>query len=189
MSRYPDWVNAHKKKGTSVKKVGDSYYLYRTTSKRVEGKEYPQPVQKFIGTITKDGVVESKVRKISTEQVKVYEYGFSNVLTKLVPDKFLKDLREKDKREYLLLNIIKYYSPTSYLLRDRDILTAEELRISLCTQIKKLERMIGITMKELKILSGIYLVEAGEYDMISVVTEDAKKLLNKLEVEIDDIPG
>ena len=40
MSNYPDWVNAFKEKGTSVKKVGNEYYLYRTTSKRVPGKKW-----------------------------------------------------------------------------------------------------------------------------------------------------
>ena len=37
MSKYPDWVNAFKEKGTSIKKVGNEYYLYRATSKRVPG--------------------------------------------------------------------------------------------------------------------------------------------------------
>jgi len=33
MSKYPDWVVACKEKGTSVKKVGNEYYLYRSTSR------------------------------------------------------------------------------------------------------------------------------------------------------------
>ena len=41
MSRYPDWVNQFKRKGTFIKKVGDSYYLYSNTSKYVRGKKYP----------------------------------------------------------------------------------------------------------------------------------------------------
>ena len=28
MADYPDWVLAHKKKGTYVNRVGDRYYLY-----------------------------------------------------------------------------------------------------------------------------------------------------------------
>jgi hypothetical protein len=35
MSNYPDWVNAFKEKGTSVKKVGNEFYLYHATSKRI----------------------------------------------------------------------------------------------------------------------------------------------------------
>ncbi|MCL2747770.1 MAG: hypothetical protein FWE59_03845, partial [Oscillospiraceae bacterium] len=68
MSNYPDWVNAFKEKGTSVKKVGNEYYLYRATSKRVPGKKYPQPVEEYIGTITREGVVRTNKRKISTDR-------------------------------------------------------------------------------------------------------------------------
>ena len=68
MSNYPDWVNAFKEKGTSIKKVGNEYYLYRSTSKRVPGKKYPQPVETYIGTITREGVIQTKIRKISTDR-------------------------------------------------------------------------------------------------------------------------
>ncbi|MDR1135792.1 MAG: hypothetical protein LBL49_06395 [Clostridiales Family XIII bacterium] len=47
MSNYPDWVNAFKVKGTSVKKVGNEYYLYKSTSKRVPGKKYPLAKLRF----------------------------------------------------------------------------------------------------------------------------------------------
>lgn len=38
MANYPDWVKQFRQKGTAVKKVGNSYYLYRHSSKRVQGK-------------------------------------------------------------------------------------------------------------------------------------------------------
>jgi len=85
MSAYPDWVNQYKQKGTAIKKVGNSYYLYKATSKRVPGKKYPQPLHSYIGTITQDGVIITTIRKISTESVRVYEYGFSYTLSKLIP--------------------------------------------------------------------------------------------------------
>ena len=89
MSNYPDWVNSFKEKGTSVKKVGNEYYLYRSTSKRVPGKKYPQPVVEYIGAITRDGVVKSRVRKLSTDRVRVFEYGMSHALQALLPEAFL----------------------------------------------------------------------------------------------------
>lgn len=36
--KYPDWVQKYRIKGTTVKKKGDSYYLYKRTSRRVKGK-------------------------------------------------------------------------------------------------------------------------------------------------------
>lgn len=53
--KYPEWVQKHRVKGTTVKKKGDSYYLYKRTSRRVKGKKYPQPVDTYIGIITPEG--------------------------------------------------------------------------------------------------------------------------------------
>jgi len=36
---YPEWVQQQRTKGTTVKKVGNTYYLYKRTSKRVPGKK------------------------------------------------------------------------------------------------------------------------------------------------------
>ena len=41
---YPEWVQKYRTRGMTVKKKGESYYLYKRTSKRVPGKKYPQPV-------------------------------------------------------------------------------------------------------------------------------------------------
>jgi len=184
MSRYPDWVNEYKEKGTSVKRVGNSYYLYRTTSRRVPGKKYPQPVQSFIGTITKEGLVCSKVRKISTETVTVYEYGFSYAMKNLMPEKFRKDFQDDVKADAVLLNIIYQFSPTSYLLRDKEPPTCEELRISLGVQTKKFERLLGVALSKLLPLCGVYLVEAKECDMISKITPEMELLFTELGVDI-----
>lgn len=61
--KYPDWVQKHRTKGTTVKKRGDSYYLYKRTSRRVKGKKYPQPVDTYIGVITPEGVIQSNKKK------------------------------------------------------------------------------------------------------------------------------
>ena len=62
--KYPDWVQKYRIKGTTVKKKGDSYYLYKRTSRRVKGKKYPQPVDTYIGVITPEGVIQSNKRKV-----------------------------------------------------------------------------------------------------------------------------
>lgn len=59
---YPDWVLKHKVRGTTIKKIGDSYFLYSATSKKVEGKNYPVSVQKYIGVIKPEGLIETKHR-------------------------------------------------------------------------------------------------------------------------------
>lgn len=50
---YPYWVQEQRTRGTTVKKVGETYYLYKRTSKRVPGKKYPQAVDTYIGHHTR----------------------------------------------------------------------------------------------------------------------------------------
>ena len=57
----PEWVEKHKKQGTTVKKIGKNYYLYYATSSRRPGKKYPVCEQTYIGKITPEGVVQDRV--------------------------------------------------------------------------------------------------------------------------------
>jgi hypothetical protein len=187
MSSYPDWVNAFKEKGTSVKKVGNEYYLYHSTSKRVPGKKYPQPVEKYIGMITKEGIIRTKVRKISTDRVRVYEYGMSYALQTLLPEAFLINSHDKETLRFAFLHIVKHVSPKSYLLRDVDLPTIYELHINLNVQYKRYERLAGISIEDLRPLSDLYLVETRECDMLSEITPEMLEVCKRLGVEIDAI--
>jgi hypothetical protein len=187
MSNYPDWVNAFKEKGTSVKKVGKEYYLYRATSKRVPGKKYPQPVEDYIGTITKEGVIETKVRKISTDSVKVYEYGMSYALQSLLPEAFLINSHDRETLRYAFLHIVKHVSPRSYLLRGTELPTISELHINLPLQLKRYERLASITIEDLRPLSELYLVETRECDMLSEITPEMQEIYKGLGVKADGV--
>lgn len=187
MSAYPDWVNQHKEKGTSIKQVGNSFYLYKSTSKRVPGMKYPQPVQEFLGTITRDGLIKSSARKISTDEVYVFEFGFSFTLSRVVPQKFRKDIGDETKAHYALLNIIRHYSPDSYLLRGQSLPTMEELHMSLCVQTKKFERLAAIEIRDLFPLMRLYLVQTKELDMLSVATPEMTGIMAKMGVSLDDV--
>ena len=55
---YPDWVEKEHVKGTSIKQIGENYYLYECTSKNVRGKSYPVSIQRYIGKITPDGLIK-----------------------------------------------------------------------------------------------------------------------------------
>jgi hypothetical protein len=187
MSRYPDWVNAHKVKGTSVKQVGNEYYLYAATSRRVPGKKYPQPVETYIGKITKEGVVETKVRKVSTDRVRVFEYGMSYAMQALLPKSFLINSHDEETLRLAFLHIVRNVSPESYLLRDVELPPLAELRINLNVQIKRYERLAGIDIAGLRPLSRLYLVECPECDMLSEMTPEMRRILSGLGVEIDAV--
>ena len=55
---YPDWVEKHHTKGTSVKQIRDNYYLYAVTSHYSREKGYPVSEQRYIGKITEEGLIE-----------------------------------------------------------------------------------------------------------------------------------
>lgn len=75
---YPDWVEKHKEKSTSVKKIGDSYYLYRVASERVAGKKHPVSRQTYIGKITEKGVERAGIRIVPEKTI-------AKILGELVP--------------------------------------------------------------------------------------------------------
>lgn len=187
MSKYPDWVNAFKEKGTSIKKVGNEYYLYSATSKRVPGMKYPQPVEEYIGVITREGVVRTNMRKISTDKVKVYEYGMSHAMKALLPEAFLINSHDKETLRMAFLHIVKEVSPKSYLLRGIELPAVSELHINLYSQRKRYERLAGVSIDDLRPLSGIYLVETRECDMLSEATPEMQEILAKLGVEINAV--
>ena len=75
MADYPDWVLAHKKKGTYINYVKGKYYLYAAHSERVPGTKKVRRVSDgYIGRITeKDGLIPAKDKVDGA--IVVYEYG------------------------------------------------------------------------------------------------------------------
>lgn len=88
---YPDWVQAYRTRGKTVKKKGDSYYLYKRTSRRVPGKKYPQPVDTYIGIITPEGIITTNKKKVSMTEIEVWEFGFSKAIWNLCPEGWKKN--------------------------------------------------------------------------------------------------
>jgi hypothetical protein len=78
MKDIPYWVAKHKGKGTEVKKIGDNYYLYKITSKWNPIKKRADKItEKYLGTITPDGLIKSKHERIidSMKNITTKEFG------------------------------------------------------------------------------------------------------------------
>ena len=85
---YPEWVLAHKKKGTNISCIGGRYYLYSVGSKWNKEKGRAQKITKeYLGRITEGGLIPPK-RHATKEPVSisVKEYGATNVLMELGAD-------------------------------------------------------------------------------------------------------
>ena len=184
--KYPDWVQAYRVRGTTVKKKGDSYYLYKRTSKRVPGKKYPQPVDTYIGVITPDGIVKGK-KKLSLTDIEVWEYGYSKAVRDLCPDSWKKPLGG-DWEDVLRLIILKW-SPTSYLGREAGEKTQRDFRYQFPAQMASLSRRIfkerGVALKDLEVLKTVYLVVLGKESALSKMSPGQKMLVDSLGLEME----
>lgn len=184
---YPEWVQEQRKRGTTVKKVGNTYYLYKRTSKRVPGKKYPQPVDTYIGIITPDGVIESRKKKLATTSIEVKEYGFSRAVWDSCPDDWKKAVGNgwEDKLACMILR----WSPDSYLVKERSMKTEEELAFSVSSQAGMLSRRFykkhGMEFECLKKLMNIYLVYIEKEAVVSAISEEQAGILEKISVSLE----
>ena len=184
---YPEWVQEQRVKGTTVKKVGNTYYLYKRTSKRIPGKKYPQPVDTYIGIITPDGVIERKKQRLATTSIKVKEFGFSKAVLDSCPGDWKKAVVE-NWEEKLECMIVKE-SPESYLFSEMEIKTEEKLSFSVASQTGMLSRRFwkkyGIEFSSLEKLKNIYLVYMDGQAFVSDISEEQRELLKKLSVTLE----
>ena len=184
---YPEWVQTYRTRGTTVKRKGDKYYLYKRTSRRVPGKKYPQPVDTYIGIITPQGVIRSEKKKVSITDVEVYEYGFSHALWQLCPASWKKPLG--DDWEDVLRLIIQIESPQSYLLQEKPARTTEKIHHQLPAQTGSLSRKIyktkGFGLDDLKSLKTIFLIKLKEGEIISKINPEQKKLIEALGLDME----
>lgn len=185
---YPEWVQKHRTKGTTVKKKGDSYYLYKRTSRRVPGKKYPQPVDTYIGIITPEGVVETNRKKLELSDIEVWEYGYTKTLVSLCPQGW-KDSIGDEWKDVLKCLIIRK-SPGSYLVREGEAKRPEDFHCSFSAQAGMLSRRIfneyKIDLKDLEPLKGIYLVCIGKQEAVSRISDENMELLRRIGVELEN---
>ena len=95
---YPDWVLREKKKGTEIRKMGNNFYLYKVTSVWDKDKGRAKKItQKFLGTITPDGLVEPRHERMqaSLNNIAVKEFGATNFLLEANDD-----IKERFKELY-----------------------------------------------------------------------------------------
>ena len=184
---YPKWVQKHRVRGTTIKKKGNSYYLYKRTSKRVPGKKYPQPVDTYIGLITPEGVVYSDKKKVTLSNIEVREYGFTKAIQDLCPDGWKKPLGE-DWNNVLSIIILKW-SPESFLKDTPTLKTENDFHYQFAVQAASLSRRIykehGIDLKELEILKTIYLVRIEKNSAISVISPAQQQIIDRLGMSLE----
>lgn len=184
---YPDWVQKFREKGTTIKKKGDAYYLYKRTSRRVSGKKYPQPVDTYIGVITPDGVVQAKRKIVNLSDITVYEYGFSKSVLQACPEDWKR--AHADDWEQILCCVIMVNSPESYLAMERVVPNAKELHINTGAMNGSLNmafrKKYGVLFSELHLLKSIYLLNIDGNRTLSRISPEQAKLLSRVHVNLE----
>lgn len=91
---FPDWVEAQKKQGYEIKKIGDGYYMYERKSRWDKDKKKPVKVTgEYIGVVTPEGIIPRKKRYDDTIPIFTIEYGATAFIKNIAGD-ILKSLCE-----------------------------------------------------------------------------------------------
>lgn len=152
--RYPDWGQEKRTRGTTVKKKGDTYYLYKRTSRRVPGKKYPQLVDTYIGIITPKGW-----KKPLGDD---WEDVLSVILWKWSPETYLsKERSMKTEQDF-------HYQ-----------FNAQAASLS-----RRIYKEHGVDLKDLQILKSIYLLYIEKERVVSKISREQEELLEKTGVEL-----
>ncbi len=119
---HPDWVLKQKRKGTEVRKIGNNFYLYKVTCVWDKEKKRARKItEKFLGTITQDGLIKPKKERLieSIDKVSVKEFGAANFVLDLNEDikESLKGIYPDKWKELFLFSVFRllYNTPIKNL--------------------------------------------------------------------------
>lgn len=197
MNKYPDYITKYRPKGSIVKKVNQTYYVYKATSKRIPGKKYPvQVIKELLGKIDENGFHVLNNTFVNTEHVIIRECGFTNYFL-LLQDYFIKDKNAQTKKKDKLIifySLIVYLSSNSYLIDNKriPIYTIEELEsiynISLPKQLNALKKITELeSLSILEPLKYVCRVYMGNKEFKSDLSQTQKELVMRLGVNENEI--
>lgn len=183
MRLKPEWLAQYKRPGTIFKDNGTYWGLYSNKSVRVPGKKNPQPIQKYIGKVTENGVVINVEVNIDNPNVRIYEYGLSYVIKTLIRDECYPTELSEGIQKKTFFKMVQMLSPRSYLLENKEDLSD----IKECYANQMLERFFSYTdlrIEAILPLSEIMLLDFGEIKALSYISESNKRLLTSLKLSL-----
>ena len=185
----PDYAKPYIEKGMFVRiHDNDTCYLYRKTSRRIPGRKYPIPVEKYLGKITRqDGLIPCDFRKIDITEIEVEEYGWSRAMQQLTPESWKR--AAGSEWELLLSVILIDASPRSFLRSEIPLPIPTEVSARVKTQkvslFRRLREERRIVADDLEPLKDIFLLKSGKgQKMLSKISESHRALIDKLNIQI-----
>jgi hypothetical protein len=186
MEKRPAWIEKYKRKGTVIQRNGDVYSLYSSKSHREPGKRCPVVERKYIGTVTPDGLVVKTDVNVDNSGIRVYEFGFTYALTKLLPERLGACRMDEDEKLRLFKFLILRNSPGSYAGLWTGIgewgKADDASRVSLYE--RRLFNLAGVPdIQGLERLKSIYLLDFGAMKVRSAVSGSQRDEIRKLGLE------
>jgi len=115
---FPEWVDAQKKQGFEIKKIGSGYYMYERKSRwDKEKKKAVKVTGEYIGVVTPDGVIPRKKRIDESKPVFSLEYGAASYIKLLATDMLealYKYFDEKTAQQVWAISMLRLISPTPF---------------------------------------------------------------------------
>ena len=193
---YPDYVKEYRPKGTVVKKVGETYYVYYATSQRKPGKNYPvQVIKGLAGRIDRFGFHEQTRMVLDTKTVKVRECGFTNYML-MFEDEYVthgmgnEKVTQKNKKD-IYHSLIVYLSNNSYLGDEGRIYStkelSEQLGIGIPHQLTMISKIVERPLAELDPLKYICSVEIDGKRFESELSPAQREIMERLGINEGDI--
>lgn len=186
--KYPDYIKNFKPKGTIVKKINNTFYVYEAKSKRVPGKDYPvQVIGDLIGKITPFGFIPNKEVKIDLSSVRILEYGFTDYLLKFKDLYLTKSIKlSKEKANLIYHSYIIYLSPLSYL-KESIHLDVDEItklyNLSTSQQIGSIYKTIECKDEDkLDMLKRMFIIKDNEREIKIPPSSEQIELMKELNI-------
>ena len=187
MARRPAYLAELLKGGETATYNRDTgcWYAVKKTSHRIVGSKYPVVSHKITAALTASGRVEPSSRiKPDIESFEVREVGYSFVLRNLIPVKWKKAL--KSDQDEIFLWLISAESPTSFLLKDRELKELEHRNVN--SQISKLwayfPENLSEILRPLKTLVALYYPDRI---VLQQPTEEQVRLMAQYNCNVEDI--
>jgi transposase len=112
IERVVEKEKASRKVPLEVKRRGNRYYLYMSTSRWDRELKRRKKLSRYIGRITKEGVIETDRTKHNARSI--YEYGNGKLAASMAEELVepLKQAFPEDYREIIAMGIVKLLQPT-----------------------------------------------------------------------------
>jgi hypothetical protein len=115
---FPDWVEAQKKQGFEIKKIGEGYYMYERKSRWDKAKKKSVKASgEYVGVVTPDGVIQKKKQFDSTKPVFSLEYGATAFVESMADDileALCRHFGEKTARRAWAVSMLRLISPSPF---------------------------------------------------------------------------